>query len=133
MNKKIYTCMAFVAYMVSAPLFADVATSNKHPAANTESVTHNQDGNSESAESAHRKFVADEEERSGHIGYSGFEEKAAVNGKQATDTVTVAPSNNPDKASTDSAHRKFVEEEEERSGHVGYSGFEENKAIINAK
>ena len=131
MNKKIYTCMAFVAYMVSAPLFADVATSNKHPAANTESVTHNQDGNSESAESAHRKFVAEEEERSGHIGYSGFEEKAAVNGKQATGTVSAAPNKDANKPSAESAHRKFVEEEEERSGHVGYSGFEEKKASMN--
>jgi|GEM_PF-3539614 len=133
MNKKIYTSFALVACLVSAPLFADVTAGSEHFAANTESVTHDKDGNKASAESAHRKFVSEEEERSGHIGYSGFEEKAAVNGKQATGTVTVAPSNNPDKASTDSAHRKFVSEEEERSGHIGYSGFEENKAMINAK
>lgn len=120
MNKNIYTSFALVACLVSAPLFAD-------------SVTPNKNGNKELAESTHRKFVSEEEERSGHIGYSGFEEKAAVNAKHASDTVTVAPSKNSDKASPESAHRKFVSEEEERSGHIGYSDFEENKAVDSTK
>ncbi|GAB6139472.1 hypothetical protein JCM14076_02010 [Methylosoma difficile] len=118
MNKNTYTRLILVACMAvaSAPLLADVAV-----------------GTGQSADSAHRKSVAEEEERSGHVGYSGFEQKAAGAEHPANNTALTAHSKDAGKPSAEEAHRKFVAEEEERSGHIGYSGFEENKAVANTK
>jgi len=87
MNKNTFLYLALVACMslVSATLLAENAPNLEHPANSSApaisanqnqdtDVHHKQDVTKQQSESAHRKWVEEEENRSGKIGYSGFEE-----------------------------------------------------------